>query len=75
MKIEVSEAPKVFVTVDSEALLASAPGCPDGWHRDDEEFLAFANYDDFADDPTERASAVMAWTRDRIAVLKEHVQT
>ena len=75
MKIEVSEAPKVFVTVDSEALLASAAGCPDGWHRDDEEFLAFANYDDFGDDPTERANAAKAWTRDRIAVLKQHLQT
>jgi hypothetical protein len=74
MKIEVGEAPKVFVTVDSEALLAAAPGCPEGWHRDDEEFLAFANYDEFGVDPTERANAAKAWTRERIAVLKDHLQ-
>jgi hypothetical protein len=75
MKIEVSEAPKIFVTVDSEALLAAAPGCPEGWHRDDEEFLAFSDYDDFGDDPSERANSAKAWTRDRIAHLKEHLQS
>ena len=75
MEIEVSEAPKVFLMVDSEALLASDPGCPDGWHRNDEQFLSFTNYDNFGDNPIERASAAKAWTRDRIAVLKEHLQT
>ncbi|WP_149036482.1 hypothetical protein [Aurantiacibacter atlanticus] len=73
MKIDVSAAPKIFTTVDSEELLAAVPGCPNGWYRDDEEYLAFANYDTFADDPTERANAAKAWVRDRIAVLKTHL--
>lgn len=73
MKIEVSEAPKIFVTLDSEALLAATPGCPEGWHRDEEEFLAFADYDGFGYDPTDRGNAAKAWIRDRIAELKQHL--
>ena len=73
MGLEIGDTPKIFVTVDSEDLLSAVPECPEGWYRDEEEYLAYRDYDSFADDPTERADAAKAWVRESIGVLKEHL--
>lgn len=73
MKISVSETPKIFVSVDSEDLMKASSGCPAGWYRDDEEFLAFANYGDFSEDSSERAERAKLWVRERIELLKAHL--
>lgn len=73
MRVNVTETPKIFISVDSEALMEASTGCPAGWHRDDEEFLAFANYGDFSEDSSERAERAKSWVRERVQELKEHL--
>ena len=73
MRVNVTETPKIFISVDSEALMEASKGCPEGWHRDDEEFLAFANYGDFSEDSSERAERAKSWVRERVQELKEHL--
>ncbi|QQN75039.1 hypothetical protein [Croceicoccus sp. YJ47] len=73
MQISVSVTPKIFVSIENNQLLAATEGCPDGWHRDDEEFLTFTNYEEISEDSLERASLAKAWVRERIRDLKSHL--
>ena len=73
MEVTVTETPKIFVSVDSEALMKASKGCPSGWHRDNEEFLAFANYSDFSEDSSERGERAKSWVRERVEELRKHL--
>ncbi|QIQ86943.1 hypothetical protein [Erythrobacter sp.] len=62
MGLSVTDAAKVFVTIADESLLSACSGAPEGWHRDEEEFLIFADFASFEGNPDERGEKILDWT-------------
>ncbi len=71
MKVEISRETKVFISVESDQLMKDIAGTPSGWHRDDDEFLAFADYSKFAGAPEDQALSVRKWIRERAEGLAD----
>ncbi len=74
--VTISDVPKVFITIggtrNSETkLMARTTGCPAGWHRDHDEFIAFADFTSFGGDPDSRGDLILTWTQECCLAFKE----
>ncbi|MEL7687635.1 hypothetical protein AAG596_09705 [Citromicrobium bathyomarinum] len=74
-KETISDAVKVFVTVEGEALVAATDSAPPGWLRDGDEFLAFADFASFNGTPDERGQEILEWTKRRCEAFRDWAES
>ncbi|MEQ8771433.1 MAG: hypothetical protein RIC51_01160, partial [Erythrobacter sp.] len=65
MGLTVTDAAKVFVTIDNGNLLSACSGAPQGWHGCHKQFLTYADFASFEGTPDERGERILDWTETR----------